>query len=161
MIRLKVSGSRFITAELADGTAVIGQVSPWWDVEGADNKFEPNIQSDEVVELALAVKVAGLSVTRLHICGQSAASAATKPIATVELHSGASSTSLLSFKPMIKNEDSVEIHNEGVQLRLNPRNGLLITTLTSFDNAELEKLGIQTIGKKTEISFAKYSTRGR
>ena len=62
---------------------------------------------------------------------------------------------------MTKDETSVEIHNEGIQLRLNPRNGLLQSTLTSFDNAEMEKLGIQTIGKRTEMSFAKYSTRGR
>ena len=73
----------------------------------------------------------------------------------MELHSGASNSQLGPFNPVVSDGQEAEIHNEGITLFLNAKNGLLKSTLTSFDFDKSPG------GRKTEMSFAKYSTRGR
>ena len=36
VIRLKVSGSQFLTAEYLNGESVLGQVGPWWHIQEED-----------------------------------------------------------------------------------------------------------------------------
>ena len=155
VIRLKISGTPHLTAEYLTGGNILGQVSPWWDAETEDGRQEPNILHEDKFELHLAVSVDGLSTRRIKICGKDQAEENTKPLSTVELHSGAANSQLGKFNPIVSPGSEVEIHNEDVKLFINHKNGLLKSTLTNFDFDKNPN------GLKSEMNFVKYGTRGR